>query len=307
MSFFSVEAVASLLNKTPGEITDAHKESEQKDRDAWLKSQIEAVVSSAKSESSKDLEKAVETARQKGYDEGHGRAMRETLTKAEKKLKEVHEVQGDNLEEIAQNIALKSKKQSEANPEDVKNSPSYMEMESNYKKRIGELEGELESEKGGRAKDKVMGKVKGGLEASLKELGFAIPTKPGLYDVIVNALEDDDTKVVTNSEGKLVVVGADGKIKSDPKTMKDISYNDRLALVADMFLDKASDQGSEGTGNRTTDDGQGGQSFDFSHIKDSNDYMSEMRKLDFEKDSAQIKALESHYKAGVNDGTIATE
>lgn len=299
--FFTVDAVASILNTTPGEITEALKESEQKDRDAWFNDKMKNLIDTERSS-------AASTARSKGFDEGHGKAMQETLTKAEKRLRETFDVDGKDLDEIAANIAAKNRESSKTNPEDVKNSQEYIDMENSYKDRIKKLNEDLESEKSGRNRDRVMSTVHGNLESKLVAAGYVLPEDPTKkakwLNVILSDMEDDDTSLSLNSDGDPIVLGKDGKIKTDDKTMQDVTFDAHLTKVAGFYLDVSKGDGKEGTGNKNSGTGGGGSQFDFSHIKTAADYVSEMGKINIDTDKDKMDALESYYAKGVEEGSI---
>lgn len=299
--FFSLEAVARLLNKTPGDITEALKESDQTAKDKWLSDNISSFVEDERT-------KAGATGRSKGFDEGHGKAKKDTLTAAEKLLRDKHGVEGDTLEEIVDNIALKSKEASKLNPDDVKNSSVYLEMETAFKDRIKKLSEDLDSERTSRERDKVMTSVKSSIETKLTKMGYQLPDdavkKAKWLKVILDDLEDQETIVSLNANGEPVVLGPDKKAKVDNVTMRDIAFDDHLNKVAGSYLFVATGDGKEGTGNKN---GQGNQkqSYDFSNIKSSGDYINEMSKINLDKEADKAKAMETWYEGQVKEGLIA--
>lgn len=292
----SLEDLAVLLNKKPGDIPAALKEGTEADIKSWVEGAL-----------SERIEASVSNAKSAARNEGYGRGKREALTEIERQLKDKYKVDGANVEEIMVAYGQSMQESSKANPEDVKTSPAYTEMESKYKDRIAALEKELNDERQSNSARELMRTAVPEIVSLLKDEGYPVPEDPKKQEAYIKLLfpsiQGENAKLTKNAAGELVVVGSDGKTVRDDVSMKDLTVKDHVLKSLSGVLEKPATQ-KQGTGGQLPDGTGGsatGKQFDFSSIKSENDYLEALINLDSDKDAAQIDALHKHHAALASD------
>lgn len=246
-------------------------------------------------------------ARKEIFDNGYKKAQKEVLEKKESELRQKFEVSGGNLDDIVQEIYDSGKKEANINPSDVKNSEVYLTDVKKFQTRIQELETALEGEKKQREMDKIRSVAYDRIPAALKEAKKVLPEDADMreyVDLIMLQMERKGIRIALNDEGEPFPVNEEGNRIRNDRTLKDLTFQEVIESNA-FFLPTAQNSGGESPGNANPAGGRSGKSFDYSHVKSSEDYIKAVDSIisDYsspdqipERDE-RMSALEAHGSA----------
>lgn len=253
----SLESLARVLGKAPGEISEALKsendeQKPQKEIDHYIESNFQNKLKGAISES---------------RDEGFGRGKRESLTEIEKWIGSEFEIapMGDIKAQIQK--LKESVEKTEIKPEDIEKSDIFKSKLDTaitaVKTKLGEENERLSGELNSLRRAQVQTKLGGHLRSLLKENNFVLPEDGTIAKNIFNAYmaavwnNDVDFKI---DEGKDMPVMTDKEgnpVKDDMHNV--LTVNDyALAKAKEYFLQRTGD-GRDVSGNQTQGGGGGGR------------------------------------------------
>ena len=291
----SEEFLASVLGTDPGELTEALKDGEtlkpQSEVEAYIKSKFDEVTYRAK---------------KNGHTEGLGRGTKESLTIKERELKEKFGVEGKTIDEVIDNIIEGVKTSTKASPDDVKNSEVFINETKRLKQIIADKDAEMEGTKSTFAKAETLRAARESGLKILKDKKFVLPDDEDiagtLLETLFEKLEDQDTRL-SISDGKIVVMDANGRPKENENGTKDISFEDHLTNKAKKFFKIAVADDRKSPANKNTDKPDGGGSDpDLPQIASRQDLMRELNNLRGQPD--KMTALKAQYDKMVEDGSI---
>lgn len=278
-----LEQLADMLGRSAGEIAEALKEGE------GLKGADE-VSRYVKGE----IEKMIEKSFKRGSGEGHGRGKREVLTEAEKNLKAKYGVEGDGIDEVVSNIVDQVRKNTEIDPNDVKNSELFISETKKLKERINDLEAEKNQAQERVKKERVKHLVKQKAGPILKKHNFILPDDPNISHTLLshfyNSLEDENT-IIDEKNEDLFVLDKDGRQKENPKNFKDVTIDDHILAKAKEYFPQAKSDNRSSPGEKTENfqsSGNGASSFDVKGMDDTS-MLKHMQSLETAKEKKEFK------------------
>lgn len=130
------------------------------------------------------------------------------------------------------------KKNTTENPDDIRQSKVFVEETKRLKQIIAEKESELSNSQSKFEKTETFREVQSlGMEL-LKGDNFVLPDdekiSKNLFNVIINNLEDENTKIQKSGD-KIVVLDANGRPKENASGTKDISFEEHFKDIAKRF------------------------------------------------------------------------
>ena len=289
----STEFLADVLETSPGELTQALKDGEQfkpqADIEAFIKSQFGEKLLAAKLS---------------GKKEGKSWGEKEALTAKEKALKAKFGVEGTNLDEIIEAAVDAAKKNTQLNPDDVRNSEVFISETKRLKALLKEKEDEIASKVSSFEKAETMRTAKEYGLRLLKEKNFVLPENEDIKETMLTTLfeklESDQTKLA-RIDGKIAVVDAHGRIKENETGTRELTFDDHFVTVSKKFFPQAVADNRQSPANKNQPDKAAPANPDIPEMKDANDLI---KALNAERDPAKQRAIKEHFDKQVKDGII---
>lgn len=284
----SVEVLANVLGTKPGEITDALKDAE----DSWKsQSEIDKFLKAGIGDKLKNI-------RKEGFDEGHGRGTRESLSIKEKELSKKYGVKADNLEALVEQIFDKAKAGSSEglNDDAIKASEFFQNAVAKLNKKleakdeeVQTLQQRIHSEALERELSKLVDSTLGNEEA-----GFVLPEDSEIRETQKNLyMQQLKSKSWKMTEDGLVPVDDKGKALQDD-TYNNISATDLAVSLAKRQFPQAKGKPRSAPQVQTGKPGSGGDNkFTFPDLKTYADVTKHMATL---SNVEEINAFEEHVK-----------
>ena len=261
----SVEVLAELLNKQPGEISEALTKKEddkvvqidRKDAEKFIKDAFSEHVKTVKSEL---------------RDEGYGRGKKEALTILEKSLSEKYGVDIDQAEKMIDKIIQEKSKVKADDPEKIKQSEVYINAIREEIEKREKIEGDFRAYQTDIEKREKLSSVKSRVSELLEENNFVLPEntvrRKKLLKAMYNEMLNDPETVFDLDGDEVKVLNKEGKPKRNDN-LKELSFKEFALNVASTYFDVAQGDDRKSPGNKKTGDegGQGGGSKTFSFAK----------------------------------------
>lgn len=299
-----LELLAEVLNKQPGELSEALTKKEDDEIKPVEKSQAKKYIKEAFSEH-------VQTVKRELRDEGYGRGKKEALSNLEKSLAEKYGVDVMEAEKMIDKIVEEKTKVKADDPDKIKQSEVYInDIRAEIEKRE-KIESDFNEFKTNVDRHEQQNTVKSKIDLMLEENNFVLPEKPLRREKLKKALyreilDDSETKFEIDDQG-IRVLNKDGKPKRNDN-LKELNFKDYTLSVAKTYFDIAEGDGRNSPGNKNGDgsaggSGAGGEEFQFPKIESREKGMQHLYSI---KDIEEKKAFNEYLKELEKAGSFET-
>lgn len=283
----SVEFLGQLTGKDPGELSEALKNGEELKPSEDIQSYLSSVIG-----------EKLKVTRKAGYDEGHGRGTRESLTNLEKQLAEEWEIPYEKgkttVKDLTSAYLEKNQKpgsgSTKLTPELIKASDVYRNDLKALMDQKAALENEFVTFKTNTEKEKVLGVAKSKAMALFEKHSFKLPENQKIRENAISGFMMDLTKNVQqfklNDDGNDIteMIGSNG-VPLEDAMMNKIGFEDHVVNTAKGWFEivKSDGRQSPGAGSQT---GGGGAGDGLPVVKTKEEFFREIRNVPVDKQMA---------------------